>query len=158
MGTGDEALTPLTPRHVQGAATPTDEEGGSGAFTTISYASMGTSDEALIAMPTNEEDGSVAFTTISYASMGTGDEALTPLTPRQGATTASRDMDEEEGKEKDVAGEITDPLKWCFRKGWNSTTRNEALGAIILWFQDVPMLTMSVLYAFSQTSCKTPEP
>ena len=159
--TSDETLTPLI-------ATPTDEEDGSVAFTTISYASMGTGDEALTpltprhvqgaATPTDEEGGSVAFTTISYASMGTGDEALTPLTPRQGATTASRDMDEEEGKEKDVAGEITDPLKWCFRKGWNSTTRNEALGAIILWFQDVPMLTMSVLYAFSQTSCKTPEP
>lgn len=26
-----------------------------------------------------------------------------------------------------------------------------------LWFQDVPMLTLAILYAFTQTTCKLPE-
>ncbi len=58
----------------------------------------------------------------------------------------------------DSEEEITDPLKCCFRYGWNSTTRNETLSFITLWFQDVPMLAMAVLYGFSQESCKTPDP
>ncbi len=44
-----------------------------------------------------------------------------------------------------------------YRCGCNVVTRNETLGAIALWFQDVPMLTIAVLYAFSQFTCKTPD-
>ena len=64
-----------------------------------------------------------------------------------------KDDEKEESEE-----EIEDPCKCCFRHGWNGTTRNETLAAITLWFQDVPMLTLAVLYAFSQSTCKTPEP
>ena len=53
--------------------------------------------------------------------------------------------------------EIDDPCKPCYRCGYNNTTRSEMLSAFTLWFQDVPMLTLAVLYAFSQTTCKTPE-
>ena len=57
----------------------------------------------------------------------------------------------------DVDKEIDDPCKPCYRCGHNNTTRSETLSAFTLWFQDVPMLTLAVLYAFSQTTCKTPE-
>ena len=62
------------------------------------------------------------------------------------------------GKTKDDDEEIDDPCKPCYRCGYNNTTRSETLNAFTLWFQDVPMLTLAVLYAFSQTTCKTPEP
>ena len=52
---------------------------------------------------------------------------------------------------------IDDCYKCCYRCGWNSVTRTETLGALTLWFQDVPMLTLAILFAFSQTTCKTPE-
>ena len=61
-------------------------------------------------------------------------------------------------KKEESEEEIEDPCKCCFRHGWNGTTRNETLAAITLWFQDVPMLTLAVLFAFSQSTCKTPEP
>ena len=41
--------------------------------------------------------------------------------------------------------------------GCNVATRNETQGAITLWFQDIPMLTIAVLYAFSQSTCKVPD-
>ena len=64
-------------------------------------------------------------------------------------------MDSKENeKEED---EIPDPLKCCFRHGWNGATRNETLGAITLWFQDIPMLTLAVLFALVARSCKTPD-
>ena len=61
-------------------------------------------------------------------------------------------------KDEEDDDDIDDPCKCCYRCGWNGTTRNETLGAITLWFQDVPMLTIAILYAFSQTTCKTPDP
>ena len=64
--------------------------------------------------------------------------------------TDSSDNEEQED-------EIPDPLKCCFRHGWNGTTRNETLGALTLWFQDIPMLTLSVLFAIVTTTCKTPD-
>ena len=51
--------------------------------------------------------------------------------------------EKEDNEDKD---EITDPFKCCFRHGWNATTRNETLGAITLWFQDVPMLTICLYF------------
>ena len=64
---------------------------------------------------------------------------------------------EENSHPKSKEDEVSDPLKCCFRHGWNATTRNETLGAIALWCQDVPMLTMSVIFALIQNSCKTPD-
>ena len=64
-------------------------------------------------------------------------------------STDSKDNEEED--------EIPDPLKCCFRHGWNGTTRNETLGSLTLWFQDIPMLTLSVLFAVVTRSCKTPD-
>ena len=52
---------------------------------------------------------------------------------------------------------ITDACRCCYHCGWNFTTRAEAVAKFSLWLQDVPMLTLAVLYAFSQTSCKLPE-
>ena len=52
---------------------------------------------------------------------------------------------------------IEDACKCCYRFGWNFTTRAETLSFLSLWFHDVPMLTMAVLYAFSQSTCKLPE-
>ena len=65
--------------------------------------------------------------------------------------------DESEVEVKEDKDEISDPFKCCFRHGWNVTTRNETLGAITLWFQDIPMLTMAVLLAWVQNTCKTPD-
>ena len=59
-------------------------------------------------------------------------------------------MDEEDD-------EIDDPFQCCYRCGCNPTTRAETLTFITLWFQDVPMMTLAVLYAFSQSTCKVPE-
>ena len=67
---------------------------------------------------------------------------------------------EKYGEKDDDKEEITtvnDGCRCCYRCGWNFTTRAETLGKLSLWFQDVPMLTISVLYAFSQTTCKLPE-
>ena len=52
---------------------------------------------------------------------------------------------------------INDACKCCYRFGWNFTTRAETLSFLSLWFHDVPMLTMAVLYAFAQSTCKLPE-
>ena len=62
---------------------------------------------------------------------------------------------EEDDEDEDEV--INDPCKFCYKLGWNVTTRNETLGAIILWFQDVPMLTLAILYGLSQSSCKVPD-
>ena len=74
--------------------------------------------------------------------------------------TKNTAADNEKGGKKDDEDDdsvVDDPFKSCYRCGCNVATRNETLGIITLWFQDVPMLTFAVLYAFSQTSCKTPE-
>ena len=53
---------------------------------------------------------------------------------------------------------ITDACRCCYHCGWNFTTRAETVAKFIsLWLQDVPMLTLAVLYAFSQSTCKLPE-
>jgi hypothetical protein len=52
---------------------------------------------------------------------------------------------------------ITDACRCCYHCGWNFTTRAETIAKFSLWFQDVPMLTLAVLYAFSQSTCKLPE-
>ena len=67
------------------------------------------------------------------------------------------DDNNEEKAGEDGKDEVDDPCKPCYRCGCNVVTRNETLGAIALWFQNVPMLTIAVLFAFSQSSCKTPE-
>ena len=74
--------------------------------------------------------------------------------------TKNTAADNEKGGKKDDEDDdsvVDDPFKSCYRCGCNVVTRNETLGIISLWFQDVPMLTIAVLYAFSQSSCKTPE-
>ena len=58
---------------------------------------------------------------------------------------------------KDDKSVPNDACRCCYRCGWNFTTRAETLASITLWFQDVPMLTLAVLYAFSQSTCKLPE-
>ena len=62
-----------------------------------------------------------------------------------------------ESKMGEDEDEIDDPLKCCYRCGCNPTTRAETLAFITLWFQDVPMMTLAVLYAFSQSTCKVPD-
>ena len=52
---------------------------------------------------------------------------------------------------------IKDACKCCYRYGWNFTTRAETLAKFSLWFQDVPMLTLAIMYAYSQSTCKLPE-
>ena len=52
---------------------------------------------------------------------------------------------------------ITDACRCCYHCGWNFTTRAETVAKFSLWLQDVPMLTLAVLYAFSQSTCKLPE-
>ena len=59
--------------------------------------------------------------------------------------------------EDDDEDEIDDPLKCCYACGCNPVTRAETLSFFTLWFQDVPMLTMAILYALSQATCKVPE-
>ena len=51
---------------------------------------------------------------------------------------------EEELRVKDD-DEVIDACKCCYRCGWNFTTRAETTANF--WFQDVPMLTLAVLYA-----------
>ena len=62
---------------------------------------------------------------------------------------------EKEGKSED--DEIDDPFLPCYRCGCNLTTCNETLGLLNLWFHTVPMLTISVLYALTQLTCKAPD-
>lgn len=69
--------------------------------------------------------------------------------------TAELGNEKEPKKEDD--DDIDDPCKCCYLCGCNVATRNETLGAVTLWFQDVPMLTIGVLYAFSQSTCKVPD-
>ena len=64
---------------------------------------------------------------------------------------------EQEVEETDEDVVITDACKCCYRCGWNFTTRAKTVAKLSLWLQDVPMLMLAVLYAFSQTSCKLPE-
>ena len=71
-------------------------------------------------------------------------------------TEKERDK-EEKNMEEDEAVVITDACRCCYQCGWNFTTRGETLGKFSLWLQDVPMLTLAVLFAFSQTTCKLPE-
>ena len=64
----------------------------------------------------------------------------------------SKGMDSEDEDET-----IDDACKCCYRLGWNFTTRAETLSFLSLWFHDVPMLTMAILYAFAQSTCKLPQ-
>ena len=68
----------------------------------------------------------------------------------------STNQPEEQGP-KHGDDDINDPFKPCYHCGCNVDTRSENLGCIALWFQDVPMLTIAVLYAFSQTTCRVPD-
>ena len=68
-----------------------------------------------------------------------------------------RGRDCKKSRDKESDDEIDDPCKCCYHCGCNVATRNETLGAITLWFQDIPMLTIAVLYAFSQSTCKVPD-
>ena len=91
-------------------------------------------------------------------------EATNPSTKIRQVEMEERFTRKEKAKKKEAAEEdeeeheIDDPCTCCYRCGWNGTTRNETLGAITLWFQNGPMLTLAILYAFTQTTCKTPEP
>lgn len=69
----------------------------------------------------------------------------------------SEESNKEKDAKKDSDDDIDDPCICCYRCGCNVATRNETLGAVTLWFQDVPMLTIAVLYAFSQSTCKVPD-
>ncbi len=51
-----------------------------------------------------------------------------------------------------------DALNCCFKRGWNAATRNETLSALTLWFQELPILVLSVLFVYTQFSCKSPQP
>ena len=68
------------------------------------------------------------------------------------AQTESKDANSEDDDET-----IDDACKCCYRYGWNFTTRAETLSFLSLWFHDTPVLTMAVLYAFAQSTCKLPE-
>jgi hypothetical protein len=72
-------------------------------------------------------------------------------------TQQGEEFQKEDVKDPPKPDDTTDPLKPCYRCGCNVGTRNENLGCIGLWFQDVPMLTIAVLYAFSQTTCRVPD-
>ena len=72
-------------------------------------------------------------------------------------TQSSETEKEKENGEDDKGVVITDACRCCYRCGWNFTTRAETLAKLSLWLQDVPMLTLAVLYAFSQSTCKLPE-
>ena len=62
--------------------------------------------------------------------------------------------DDGKDQEKQETGDVvSDPCRPCYRCGCNVVTRNETLGSIALWFQDIPMLTLSVLYAYTQLTC-----
>ena len=74
-------------------------------------------------------------------------ENATGTTPQSNATDSKDDDDDT----------IDDACKCCYRFGWNFTTRAETLSFLSLWFHDAPMLTMAVLYAFAQSTCKLPE-
>ncbi len=50
-----------------------------------------------------------------------------------------------------------DPFSCCFTRGWNAATRNETLGALTLWFQELPMLVIGVLFVYTQFNCKSPQ-
>lgn len=63
----------------------------------------------------------------------------------------------QEDSESDDGGEISDPCRPCYHFGCNVASRSETLSALSLFFQDIPMVTIAVLYALSQTKCKTPE-
>ena len=78
-----------------------------------------------------------------------GSYKLKKIGEKSGAKDNEEDIDDDE--------EIEAPCNPCYRCGCNNTTRSETLSAFTLWFQDVPMMTLAVLYAFSQTTCKTPE-
>ena len=69
--------------------------------------------------------------------------------------------EEEEAQEREAQkkedDKISDPCLPCYRCGCNSTTRKENLALLILWFHNVPMLTISILYALSQSTCKVPD-
>ena len=62
---------------------------------------------------------------------------------------------EDEKVDKDE--KVDDPCKCCYRHGWNEKTRSETLSAIALWFQDIPMLILAILYAHLQRTCKVPD-
>ena len=77
-------------------------------------------------------------------------------------TNNTHSAEKEKTEKKEEADEaeavvITDACRCCYHCGWNFTTRAEAVAKFSLWLQDVPMLTLAVLYAFTQTSCKLPE-
>ena len=76
-------------------------------------------------------------------------ENITGTTCPQSKATDSEDNDDDDT--------IDDACKCCYRFGWNFTTRAETLSFLSLWFHDVPMLTMAVLYAFAQSTCKLPD-
>ena len=76
-------------------------------------------------------------------------------TERGTGTTAQTENKDANSEDDDEI--IDDACKCCYRYGWNFTTRAETLSFLSLWFHNVPMLTMAVLYAFSQSTCKLPE-
>ncbi|XP_064402887.1 uncharacterized protein LOC135348564 [Halichondria panicea] len=51
-----------------------------------------------------------------------------------------------------------EPFGGCFKRGWNSVTRNETLSALTLWLQELPMLVLGILFVYMQLSCKSPIP
>ena len=79
---------------------------------------------------------------------------------RNGITKTRLENEKPEKKDEIDESEdvvITDACRCCYHCGWNFTTRAETIAKFSLWFQDVPMLTLAVLYAFSQSTCKLPE-
>lgn len=69
----------------------------------------------------------------------------------------SKEKEEQIREFEDEETVINDACKCCYHCGWNFTTRAETLGILTVWFEDVPMLTLAVLYAYSQSTCKLPE-
>ena len=76
---------------------------------------------------------------------------------KESSANSVTETDNDSPKSENEAVIITDACRCCYRCGWNFTTRAETIAKFSLWFQDVPMLTLAILYAYSQSTCKLPE-
>ena len=68
------------------------------------------------------------------------------------------EMNGEKKEEDDVDDdEIADPCRCCFHCGCNVNTRNETLSSLALWFQDIPLSSLALLFGVVQYTCLTPD-
>ena len=74
----------------------------------------------------------------------------------EGKTEVEKEGKTEVEKEKSKDETITDPCRCCYRWGFNVVTRIETLSYLQLWFQNIPLLVISILYAATKVTCETP--